>query len=607
MIFNKSKTTSSVYTLRMSRRVLLHHALPALGLIVLTLLIYSNAVYNPFVIDDHDVIVSHPHVVEPGGFTELWISDYWAGRSADPNLYRPLIILSYHINHALTGLSPGAFRIINMLILAAVAMCIAWRSSHTISLFTAWLVAIVVIVHPLNVEAINHIVGRADLMSLLGVLVFMLVHQRAITLGRWSPWLATLGAAGVLLAVGTKESGMIVLPVAAAQLYIGRGKSKQPVTGGAGVSPVQIQQDSNPRESISPLRCDDRRDACPTRTRHFVVTTTLVVGVPLVIYLALRFAAVGVLPSYAGADPAMDLTNNPLRDLSFIERLPGAFALHWHYLVQMFLPNTAWNHTPAKPPSFGQLDVWLGLVTLLVVVASTAWLLWRRHWLALAGVILLSHFLIVGQLLFPTGVYAANRLTMPFVTAMALALGALLQLASDHLGKTARWVMALVVVAALLGAAVVVESNAMWQDHVTRMTTDAQRSPDQAVTQYLAGAALMNPESGNPVTQADVQQAVGYFQRSLALHPDSNEATISLANAQAMRGRFDQALSLYQQVQARLPDNVKVLMGVAYTAALLGDEATARDALKQLEQRDDLTPSQKADMAKIQALLQSDR
>src|SRR5688500_13718450 len=75
------------------RRLLL-----TLILTALTLGIYANSIGNPFLIDDHDIIVSHPDVNEPAGLTRLWTSDYWAGRSEDRNLYRPISILSYHLN-----------------------------------------------------------------------------------------------------------------------------------------------------------------------------------------------------------------------------------------------------------------------------------------------------------------------------------------------------------------------------------------------------------------------------------------------------------------------------------------------------------------------------
>lgn len=551
-------------------RWLLHHILPTLGLIVITFVIYANALDNPFVMDDHDAIVSHPHVTEPGGLMSLWTSDYWAGRATDDNLYRPLTILSYAINHMATGLSSTAFRVFNLLALAAVALAISFRARWSMSLLSAWLVGLVVLTHPLNVEAINHIVGRADLLAMLGVLLFLLFHQMAINAGRWS-WPVGLAAAfSAALALGSKESGLMLAPLAVAQLIVGQGPGT------------------------------------PRPGRRFISVAALVVGGPMLVYLIMRVIAVGVLPSYASVDPTFDLTTNPLRSLSFFERLPGAFAIHWHYMAQLIVPSTAWHHAPHEPPGFDEPGVWLGLLTFLALSGLTGWLLVRRHWLGVAGVMALAHYLIIGNLLIATGVFAANRLTLPFVVAMALALGWLLDFGRERLGGTAYLLIAAVGLASLLSAGAVVDANTHWASHVDRMSQDAELHPDNAVTLYLAAQAKLRPEDGRPIRYEDLVEARDLLERSLALH-DSNQAALDLALVQLRLDALSEARGLYGGVLERVPDSLKAQMGVAFCAAAMGDRAAAAAMLLELKQRDDLTEQQRRDVARIERMLQEEQ
>lgn len=547
-------------------RWLLHHILPAMGLVVITFVIYANALDNPFVIDDHDAIISHPHVTEPGGLMSLWTSDYWAGRATDDNLYRPLTVLSYTINHMATGLSSTAFRVFNLLALAAVALSITWRARWSMSLLSAWLVGLVVLTHPLNVEAINHIVGRADLLAMLGVLLFLLFHQIAINAGRWTWGVGLAASFSAALALGSKESGLMLVPLALAQLIVGRGPDT--------------------------LRPD----------RRFISVAAFVVGGPVAVYLIMRVIAVGLLPSYSTVDPTLDLTTNPLRGLSFFERLPGAFAIHWHYLAQLVVPSTAWHHAPHEPPSFGQLDVWLGLLTLLALSGLTVWLLSRRHWLGVAGVMALAHYLIIGNLLIATGVFAANRLTLPFVVAMALTLGWLLDFGRERLGGTAYLLIAAVGLASLLSAGAVVDANTHWASHVDRMRRDAQLRPDNAVTHYLAAQAKLRPEDGRPVSYDELHNARLHLEQSLQLH-DSYQATLDLALVYTRLDELAEARRMYERVLEDFPENIKAQMGVAYTAAAMGDQTTAAAMVTTLKQRDDLTELQRADMATIEGML----
>jgi hypothetical protein len=69
----------------------------ALGLVIFSFYVSTRFNYD-FLIDDIDIVQTNPDVVRADGYQTLWASDYWAGRSSDQNLYRPITILSYWVN-----------------------------------------------------------------------------------------------------------------------------------------------------------------------------------------------------------------------------------------------------------------------------------------------------------------------------------------------------------------------------------------------------------------------------------------------------------------------------------------------------------------------------
>ena len=68
-------------------------------------LTYANAIDNPFLVDDKDIIATHPDVIRDAGIASLWTHDYWAGRAPYRNLYRPVTILTYYLNARAPGVS----------------------------------------------------------------------------------------------------------------------------------------------------------------------------------------------------------------------------------------------------------------------------------------------------------------------------------------------------------------------------------------------------------------------------------------------------------------------------------------------------------------------
>lgn len=138
----------------------------SIGLVVLSAGVYANSLANPFMYDDRSIIVEDARV-QQGDWLALLTGRYWHLPSATRH-YRPLIGLSYAINHALSP-EPWGYRAANLILHAGTSVVLFLFALELFgSLYVAAAAGTFFAIHPVHTEALNAIVGRADLVVALG-------------------------------------------------------------------------------------------------------------------------------------------------------------------------------------------------------------------------------------------------------------------------------------------------------------------------------------------------------------------------------------------------------------------------------------------------------
>jgi tetratricopeptide (TPR) repeat protein len=139
----------------------------------------------------------------------IFVKDYWWPAAQD-HLYRPFTTLSYLVNTALFGNSGYhalnfLLHTLNVLLVYALARRLfraAWPAFFAAALWA---------VHPVGVDVVTNVAGRADLLAALGVLAGLVLYARYCE-GRGR---AIAVAAGIfacaLLAAGSKENGTVLI------------------------------------------------------------------------------------------------------------------------------------------------------------------------------------------------------------------------------------------------------------------------------------------------------------------------------------------------------------------------------------------------------------
>lgn len=126
-----------------------------------------------FIYDDVDLLLEDPRLTDPSRWRELFTGSYNGG---EDNLYRPLVSLSFLVQHRLHGPNPFAYHLVNLLLHAGAAWSVTLLARRLASASgvaaprrLAVIAGVLFAVHPAHVEAVAMIVGRAEMMTTIAI------------------------------------------------------------------------------------------------------------------------------------------------------------------------------------------------------------------------------------------------------------------------------------------------------------------------------------------------------------------------------------------------------------------------------------------------------
>ena len=487
------------------------------------LLVFAIAValYLPtaqygFVQDDRLIVENNPTVHSLALAVHGFGEPYWP----PPNqggLYRPLTILTYAVDWLVGGGRGWLFHIMNAVwngLAAVLVMVVFQRWLTGVGVAAAGLVFAV---HPVHVEAVAGIVGRADLLATIGIL-------GAILCARRGAWAGTLGCAAV--AMLSKEYGVVVGPLILLDDWL------QPP--------------------------DARRHS----TRLYVAIGALTVAY-FVVWMKIGAAA--------GADVAAPFVT-PGVGRRLAVALP-AVARAGQLLV--WPVDLSADYGPQVIPVRSGLSA--AAILGVSVILATVWLAVRAR-RAFAGVTLgiaagAFCYLPTSNLFFPSGVVLAERNLYVAVAIVAAGLGYALARVEQRWGARRAWIVAALVVAILAGRSFV--RLPAWRDNRSFLLTLLADHPESYHAHASAAAVLAGMHDtasaraeyarADSLFPAD-PQFLGAYALFLAGLNDPRAAGIA-ARARAIRTRETDAIraQFLTHVRAGDVDSARALADTAIT------------------------------------------
>lgn len=494
---------------------------------------------NSFTYDDLPLVRDNPRLTNLCDFRAVWLSNWWAapGESRDQNairdpLYRPFTIFTLALNYATTGLRPVGFHATNIALHALACLLVYWFARRLTGDATLALIAgLLFAVHPVHVEAIANIVGRAEMLVCIWLLAAMLLLMPRA--GRPGLGRTALAALCCLLGLLSKESAISYPVIAVLVLWW---------TGVA------------------------------VREWRWWLPRLVVLALPLAIYFPLRYIA---LDGRLWRTAPQGLVMNPLVRTEGLDRIIGAFTVLGHYARLTFLPTQLscdYGYAVVNPAAGVTTIAVLGVTAALMLLVALAGLITRRTSYRLAGVLSIcfvaSYFLISNAYLL-IGVTVAERLFYwPSVTALllvALAIAGIWRryfLPGAPAAARARLVRILgIALLATLGLRSALRTLD-WSDNFTLAKQDVQTFPQSSKLNIGYARALLKqvPHTADAQTRAALlAEATRYARRALAIEPRDAENLIVCAYAAAEQGNT-QAAEAYVATALQLqPSNSEAL------------------------------------------------
>ena len=505
--------------------------LTLVALIVLMLVAHFPLRTSDYIQDDH-LAYEENAIVKRGDVGEILSTTYWEGAEGqDRSLYRPWVILSFAAEYGLFGQPVSGFsHLVNLVAHAAVIALLwllilrlggrYWEATAAAGLFA---------VHPLHVEAVGGIVGRAELFAAGGGLLALLAmtmadpwEQRGRA-RRWS-WIA---AGGLLLALGSKEVAIAIPPLMALLMLW-----RVPQT------------------------------ALPAKERWLGRVGMLIPGaIAGLVYIGLRTRALGAWVVTQPVHPV----DNLIVDLHGMERLATALSLATRYLRLLLAPidQSADYSGPVLPIVSSPFapDALLGAI-LLAIVALVAvagalsgrsippqpgpQLPWLRR-LGFAALLFLLPYMIIGNLLFAVGAGIAERfMYLPsagFCAAAGLLLGKIeagdLPYVRFPRATCTRFMVAILGLWIAAFGLLNYQRCMLWQNDQTLFTAAASAYPKSPRAHYILGKLAAERE--------EYSVALDHLQRTVELYPGHFSAWQEQGTIHGKLGRPVQAERMFRE------------------------------------------------------------
>jgi len=154
-----------------------------------TFFIFANTIGNGYNMDDG--IVTNGHKLTSQGLSavgEIFTSNYYSDAMGYAFGYRPIVHLSFALEHELFGEKPGAGHFINVILFALSVvlffkLLIKWVGEK--NLLFAGIAALLFAVHPIHTEVVASLKNRDELLAFLFVIWAGLSAHKYLEKGKW--------------------------------------------------------------------------------------------------------------------------------------------------------------------------------------------------------------------------------------------------------------------------------------------------------------------------------------------------------------------------------------------------------------------------------------
>ncbi|XP_031622096.1 protein O-mannosyl-transferase Tmtc3 [Contarinia nasturtii] len=182
---------------------------------------YYNSTQCDFVFDDISAIKENRDLRPHTPWRNLFFNDFWGTpmqKEQSHKSYRPLCVLTFRWNYLIHGLEPYGYHLVNILLHLVVSLLYFRMCTIFFSDVTSFVAALLFAVHPIHIEAVTGVVGRAETLSSVFFLLAFIFYVKS-TLEKKSKLTGWKYLAISMISVATamlcKEQGITVTAICA--------------------------------------------------------------------------------------------------------------------------------------------------------------------------------------------------------------------------------------------------------------------------------------------------------------------------------------------------------------------------------------------------------
>ena len=484
-----------------------------------------------FIWDDDYHLTDNPCIIGPLGFVGIWTTHIYQ--------FFPLVLSTFWLEHALWGLAPVPYHLVNVLQQAGCALLL-WQVLKNLQIPGAWLGAALWALHPVQVESVAWISEMKNTESGLFYLLAILFFVRwlkaddagARSEARRNYALTLLFAA---LAMGGKSS-TVVLP-AVLFLCAWWVENRFPWQRFGRLAPV--------------------------------------------ILLSVISTAITIWP--VAPDPSV--VADPQWAQSWPQRVATSGDVIWFYLGKLLWPHPLMAVYPRWRIDAHQLASYLPLLTALIVGLGL-WF-WRESRLVRPAFFALAYFLVVlapfldllDQSFWRYSFVEDHLQYLACMGPLALAGAGLTQLVERIVPVSPRWQGALGAGLLLILGFLSWQRAGVYANELTLWTDNLAKNPDCWVGYYNLGNEY--------VRERRIDEALALYQKSIAINPNYDRAHNNLGNALLQRGQIDAAVA---EIERALQINPKSYMAHVSLADAFLHQGRLDEAALQSQEAVDINP-----------------
>jgi len=485
--------------------------------------VFLPSLVNGWSGDDTLMIEFNGVVHGAGSALGAWFETYWRYPFSSGGLYRPLTILTYGVDWSLFKGDPWWFHFVNVVLHAVVTVLVVLVMAQWLRPVPALVAGLVFAVHPVHVEAVANVVGRAELLVAVGLLAAVLAARkyRAAEMGRERLAWLTGTLVMVAFALHAKENGIIALPLLALDHALGS------------------RQDGK-------------------------VHVGLYVGV-VTVTIAWFHVWTGIAGPYAGTS-----AHGGFFGLTDGARLATMFPAYLELLRLLAFPlELASDYSPQVVPLRWEWT-WIATLGLMATVSFAALgiaTVRRSPVIAFSIIALLMSYAPVANLLFPSGVILSERGLYLGIMVPAAVVAVAFSKALDR--NRARFAVVVLALGVVVLTSVSVQRIPFWKDALNPILEERAVHPENYRNRYLLSEYLS--------FVGDTSLALSEMLLSAELNPSEPFILMYASKLAVAQGRPKQAVDLALNAFGRHPTDGRIqeMLAVALLAAGMSDSATA--------------------------------